>query len=145
MRLSKSISLYHRCLFKTCVIRGFCSVPFGFYLNLLDGSCCPRCLLLNTREALRGASLRLLLSFFEQISIRAACVSSCKSFTQQCFTNLVDPASSHMLVSKIKPCMSQYKLLHGETANGSLKQLSFIWWSFITWITMVILELIHAS
>ena len=23
--------------------------------------------------------------------------------------NLVDPASSHMLVSKIKPCMSQYK------------------------------------
>ena len=59
-------------------------------------------------------------------------------------TNLVDPASSHMLVSKIKPCMSQYKLLHGETANGSLKQLSFIWWSFITWITMVILELIHA-
>ena len=58
--------------------------------------------------------------------------------------NLVDPASSHMLVSKIKPCMSQYKLLYRETANGSLKQLSFIWWSFITWITVVILELIHA-
>ena len=38
--------------------------------------------------------------------------------------NLVDPASSHMLVSKIKPCMSKYKLLYGETANGSLKQLS---------------------
>ena len=38
-------------------------------------------------------------------------------------TNLVDPASSHMLVSKIKPCMSQYKLHYGETANGSLKQL----------------------
>jgi hypothetical protein len=37
--------------------------------------------------------------------------------------NLVDPASSHMLVSKIKPCMSQYKSLHVETANGSLKQL----------------------
>ena len=37
---------------------------------------------------------------------------------------LVDPASSHMLVSKIKPCMSKYKPLHGETANGSLKQLS---------------------
>ena len=59
-------------------------------------------------------------------------------------SNLVDPASSHMLVSKIKPCMSQYKLLNGETANGSLKQLSFIWWLIITWITMVILELIHA-
>ncbi len=42
------------------------------------------------------------------------------------FTNLVDPASSHMLVSKIKPCMSQYKLLYGKTANGSLKQLQFI-------------------
>ena len=38
-------------------------------------------------------------------------------------SNLVDPASSHMLVSKIKPCMSQYKSLYGETANGSLKQL----------------------
>jgi hypothetical protein len=37
--------------------------------------------------------------------------------------HLVDPASSHMLVSKIKPCMSKYKPLYGETANGSLKQL----------------------
>ena len=37
--------------------------------------------------------------------------------------NLVDPASSHMLVSKIKPCMSQYKSFYDETANGSLKQL----------------------
>ena len=36
---------------------------------------------------------------------------------------LVDPASSHMLVSKVKPCMSEYKLLYGNTANGSLKQL----------------------
>jgi hypothetical protein len=43
--------------------------------------------------------------------------------SQLWWINLVDPASSHMLVSKIKPCMSQYKLLHGETANGSLKQL----------------------
>ena len=39
---------------------------------------------------------------------------------------LVDPASSHMLVSKIKPCMSKYKPLHGETANGSLNQKLFI-------------------
>ena len=47
-----------------------------------------------------------------------------------CATNnggyLVDPASSHMLVSKIKPCMSKYKLLYCETANGSLNQLSSI-------------------
>ena len=41
---------------------------------------------------------------------------------------LVDPASSHMLVSKIKPCMSKYKRLYCETANGSLNQLWFIWW-----------------
>ena len=39
---------------------------------------------------------------------------------------LVDPASSHMLVSKIKPCMSHYKPKHGDTANGSLNQLWFI-------------------
>ena len=38
---------------------------------------------------------------------------------------LVDPASSHMLVSKIKPCMSKYKLLRSETADGSLNQLLF--------------------
>ena len=29
---------------------------------------------------------------------------------QKCY--LVDPASSHMLVSKIKPCMSKYKQLY---------------------------------
>ena len=40
--------------------------------------------------------------------------------------SLVDSASSHMLVSKIKPCMSKYKQLYRETANGSLNQLSFI-------------------
>ena len=39
-----------------------------------------------------------------------------------CF-HLVDPASSHMLVSKIKPCMSEFKLIFGETANASLYQL----------------------
>ena len=36
---------------------------------------------------------------------------------------LVDPASSHMLVSKIKPCMSKFKQTNSETANGSLNQL----------------------
>ena len=34
------------------------------------------------------------------------------------YSYLVDPASSHMLVSKIKPCMSKYKLFYGETADG---------------------------
>jgi hypothetical protein len=38
-------------------------------------------------------------------------------------SNLVDPASSHMLVSKTKPCTSKYKLNDGETANGSLQRL----------------------
>ena len=60
-------------------------------------------------------------------------------------TYLVDPASSHMLVSKIKPCMSKYKLVPSETADGSLNQLWFIGSSPPTWITVVILELIHAS
>ena len=58
---------------------------------------------------------------------------------------LVDPASSHMLVSKIKPCMSKYKQLYSETANGSLYQLLFIWWFLYYWITVVILELIHTQ
>ena len=40
--------------------------------------------------------------------------------------NLVDPASSHMLVSEIKPCMSKYRPSYGETANGSLNQLLFL-------------------
>ena len=31
-----------------------------------------------------------------------------------------------MLVSKIKPCMSKYKPLDGETANGSINQLWFL-------------------
>ena len=48
-----------------------------------------------------------------------------------------------MLVSKTKPCMSKYKPLHGETANGSLNQLWFLRSYKLTWITVVILELIH--
>jgi len=50
-----------------------------------------------------------------------------------------------MLVSKIKPCMSKYKQLYSETANGSLYQLLFIWWFLYYWITVVILELIHTQ
>ena len=65
-------------------------------------------------------------------------------FAEEGCSYLVDPASSHMLVSKIKPCMSKYKLLHSETANGSLNQLWFLRSYNPTWITVVILELIHA-
>ena len=49
-----------------------------------------------------------------------------------------------MLVSKIKPCMSKYEPLVGETANGSINQLWFLRSYHPTWITVVILELIHA-
>ena len=57
------------------------------------------------------AGLRSVWSFFRRYTISSY---------------LVDPASSHMLVLKIKPCMSKYKHLYRETANGSLKQLWFI-------------------
>ena len=56
-------------------------------------------------------------------SLRQAASSTLAASLRRIVRNLVDPASSHMLVSKIKPCMSQYKSLNGETANGSLKQL----------------------
>jgi hypothetical protein len=52
---------------------------------------------------------------------RAACVACRRDGSY-----LVDSASSHMLVSKIKPCMSKYKQIQSETANGSLYKLSFI-------------------
>jgi hypothetical protein len=68
-------------------------------------------------------SLRLVSGLFKSPLRIATGISSRLSFRGWHDTNLVDPASSHMLVSKIKPCMSQYKLLYGETANGSLKQL----------------------
>ena len=39
---------------------------------------------------------------------------------------LVDTASNHMVVSEINPCMSKFKLFHGETANGSLNHSRFL-------------------
>jgi hypothetical protein len=64
-----------------------------------------QCVLSKSRVALRGPPLlrRARGSFCparEQGPARA------DSFGK---SNLVDPASSHMLVSKIKPCMSKYK------------------------------------
>ena len=59
-------------------------------------------------------------------SSAAVCSTLSATVMLQCFhivrwvTHLVDPASSHMLVSKIKPCMSKHKLVHSEAANGSL-------------------------
>ena len=39
---------------------------------------------------------------------------------------LVDPASNHMLVSEINPCMSKFTLFHSETANGSINHSRFL-------------------
>ena len=41
--------------------------------------------------------------------------------------------------------MSQFTLSHGETANGSLNRSRFLRRHDPTWITVAILELIHAS
>ena len=40
------------------------------------------------------------------------------------WTNLVDPASSHMLRSRAKPCTSQRKWCNSGSVNGSLHQQS---------------------
>ena len=69
-----------------------------------------------------GPGLRLGVS----VSLRLRlCLSARLGMRLDVQTNLVDPASSHMLVSNIKPCVSQYEL-YSETASGSLKQLQFI-------------------
>ena len=47
---------------------------------------------------------------------RRCCISSAKMKS----INLVDPASSDMLVSKIKPCMSQNQFLHNKSVKGSV-------------------------
>ena len=57
--------------------------------------------------------------------------------------NLVDPASSHMLVSKIAMhvSVSALSLLNCEWL---IKTVIATWRSIVIWITVVILELIHA-
>ena len=49
-----------------------------------------------------------------------------------------------MLVSKIKPCMSQYKLLYWRNCEWLIKTVIVYLMVIFTWITVVILELIHA-
>ena len=59
--------------------------------------------------------------------------------------NLVDPASSHTLVLRIKPCMSKCGVLkHARLRTAHYNSYSLFDGSF-TWITVVILELIHAK
>ena len=84
---------------------------------------CPACCRLTTFQLwFSQLSFPSGFSTRHRAMLRALCCRLSAS-TRWDDKNLVDPASSHMLVSKIKPCMSQYKLLYGETANGSLKQL----------------------
>ena len=88
----------------------------------------------STTGKFRAASVGALGVFFVEIARRCrylvsvVCRGSCVRFVRVrvVLGYLVDPASSHMLVSKIKPCMSKYKRLYCETANGSLNQLWFI-------------------
>ena len=63
-------------------------------------------------------------------------------------SNLVDPASSHTLVSRIKPCMSNYKwfimklqMLIQTVIVYLIFKLIFL---LVKWITVVILKLIHS-
>ena len=65
---------------------------------------------------------------------------------EQTNSNLVDPASSHTLVSKIKPCMCKYKRIYTvKLRTAHYISYSLFDKSLTTWITVVILELIHAT
>ena len=58
---------------------------------------------------------------------------------------LVDPASSHMLVSKTKPCTCKYERSSLRNCEWLIKSVTVHLTVPPTWITVAILELIHAS
>ena len=60
-------------------------------------------------------------------------------------TYLVDPASSHMLVSKTKPCMSKYKQIILRDCGRLIKTVTIYSMILTTRITVVILQLIRAQ
>ena len=77
-----------------------------------EGDRWPRCMLLSfswcccERGILQGSSLSCL------VLAPANCVGRGRGQHRRCLPKdsyLVDPASSHMLVSKTKPCMSKYE------------------------------------
>ena len=95
--------------------------PFHSHLvemkNVPYKNCCPL-----SGDALSSDALALT----EPFGIGVVCGDvkvSCDCPMKKHDSNLVDSASSHTLVSKIKPCMSKYKEFYSETANGSLYQL----------------------
>ena len=57
---------------------------------------------------------------------------------------LVDPASGHMLVSKIKPCMSEHELKQVKPRIAHYNSHCSLDHDIPTWITVAILELIRA-
>ena len=57
---------------------------------------------------------------------------------------LVDPASSHMLVFKTKPCKSKYKQFIQRNCRWLIKTVIVYLMDKSTWIPVGIPELIHA-
>ena len=60
----------------------------------------------------QSLSMTLSLSGCDSELVTGSFVSAEASVASLKGSYLVDPASSHMLVSKIKPCMSKYKQIH---------------------------------
>lgn len=75
-----------------------CGTPIG---HEASASLCP-----NKRPSLIAYDFRCR---FETSSRKGRRASSGTGVDKECY--LVDPASSHMLVSKIKPCMCKYELI----------------------------------
>ena len=71
-----------------------------------DACCCPSVGAVVSEGFLQGSSLSCL------VLAPANCVGRGRGQHRRCLPKdsyLVDPASSHMLVSKTKPCMSKYE------------------------------------
>ena len=87
--------------------KGRCAVfgrPWHFFTVWAVGVLLVLLLLLSSVALLSVSAARLLLPLRFSLSIHSVLKSH--------DSNLVDPASSHTLVSKIKPCMSKYKQLY---------------------------------
>ena len=89
----------------------------------------------------------------DTLRVRPVSRTSCASLRRCCErltndTQLVDPASVYMLVSKTKPCMPKYSSA-GQLAGRNRRRLIksvvvYVGDSFPSWITVENPELIHA-
>ena len=69
-----------------------------------------------------------------------------KSMSLSChYSYLVDPASSHTLVLKIKPCMSKYFVIITLDCRRLIITVIVLLRLFYRWIPVEILELIHVT